>query len=107
MKTRQVVLTVIFTSIAMSASQSVYAAPHGVGHGSTMGMTFSTRAQACEVSINSAEADAINQAKAKTSNKYGNAHYNINEKKCECNSNKDGTKWECTGFVAWEEQVDK
>lgn len=105
MKAHQLAAAVIILSTVTCMNAN--AASHGVGHGSTMGMTFSTRAQACEVSINSAEADAINQAKAKTSNKYGNAHYNINEKKCECNSNKDGTKWECTGFVAWEEQVDK
>ncbi len=106
MKVHQLAAAVIILSTA--ASISAYAAPpRGVGHGSSGAMMFHTRAQACEVAINSAEADAINQAKAKATNKYGNAHYNINEKKCECNSNKDGTKWECTGFVAWEEQVDK
>lgn len=104
MKAHQLAAVIILST---AASMNAYAAQGGVGHGSTGGMMFHTRAQACEVAINSAEADAINQAKRKATNKYGNANYNIIEKKCECNSNKDGTKWECTGFAVWEAREEK
>lgn len=82
-------------SMLLSFAVPAWSQESGIGRGTTPDI-HRTEASACDSALNSARSEAMRQAAAAMA-----SPPTITEEKCQCQSNKDQTRWSCTAFVNW------